>query len=123
MCVGGYFGGKPYLNGVDLNGDGDTRDIRDCIQRPRLPLEGNAEIASARRGGAGGFDGNEQKRCQYIVLHKRRLSWNRGGGARGARQLSTHPEVDRHTGEAERQSPEEWLPTDAEEREHRHRRQ
>lgn len=25
-CVGGYFGGSPYLNGVDLNGDGDTRD-------------------------------------------------------------------------------------------------
>ncbi len=25
-CVGGYFGGSPYLNGVDLNGDGDTLD-------------------------------------------------------------------------------------------------
>jgi iron complex outermembrane receptor protein len=25
-CVGGYFGGSPYLNGVDLNGDGDKRD-------------------------------------------------------------------------------------------------
>lgn len=25
-CVGGYFGGSPYLNGVDLNGDGDVRD-------------------------------------------------------------------------------------------------
>ena len=25
-CVGGYFGGSPYLNGVDLNGDGDLLD-------------------------------------------------------------------------------------------------
>ena len=25
-CVGGYFGGSPFLNGVDLNGDGDLRD-------------------------------------------------------------------------------------------------
>ena len=26
VCVGGFFGGSPYLNGVDLNGDGDTLD-------------------------------------------------------------------------------------------------
>ncbi|MEO5774737.1 MAG: TonB-dependent receptor [Sphingomicrobium sp.] len=26
VCVGGYFGGSPYLNGVDLNGDGDKLD-------------------------------------------------------------------------------------------------
>jgi iron complex outermembrane recepter protein len=25
-CVGGYFGGSPYLNGVDVNGDGDVLD-------------------------------------------------------------------------------------------------
>jgi len=26
VCVGGFFGGAPYANGVDLNGDGDTLD-------------------------------------------------------------------------------------------------
>lgn len=25
-CIGGYFGGSPYLDGVDLNGDGDVLD-------------------------------------------------------------------------------------------------
>jgi len=25
-CIGGFFGGAPYFNGVDLNGDGDTLD-------------------------------------------------------------------------------------------------
>ena len=26
-CIGGFFGGAPYFNGVDLNGDGDPLDV------------------------------------------------------------------------------------------------
>jgi hypothetical protein len=39
--------------------DRDAGDIRDRIERTGLPVEGNAEIAGTRRGGAGGFDCND----------------------------------------------------------------
>ena len=47
-CVGGYFGGKPYLNGVDLNGDGDTRDIVNVLAPSQTRTRRYAVVAGLR---------------------------------------------------------------------------
>jgi len=47
-CVGGYFGGKPYFNGVDLNGDGDFRDTVNVLAPSQTRTRRYALVAGIR---------------------------------------------------------------------------
>ncbi|MCL6697258.1 TonB-dependent receptor [Sphingomonas sp. NSE70-1] len=47
-CVGGYFGGSPYLNGVDLNGDGDVLDQVTVLAPSQTRTRRYAVIAGLR---------------------------------------------------------------------------
>ncbi|MBA3668258.1 MAG: TonB-dependent receptor [Sphingomonas sp.] len=47
-CVGGFFGGAPYFNGVDLNGDGDTRDQITLLTPSQTRTRRYAVIAGLR---------------------------------------------------------------------------
>lgn len=47
-CIGGFFGGAPYFNGVDLNGDGDTRDVVTLLTPSQTRTRRYAVIAGLR---------------------------------------------------------------------------
>jgi iron complex outermembrane receptor protein len=62
-CVGGFFGGSPYFNGVDLNGDGDTRDTVTTLSPSQTRTRRYALIAGLR------YDINDQHTVRATFTH------------------------------------------------------
>ena len=62
-CVGGFFGGAPYFNGVDLNGDGDTRDQVTLLTPSQTRTRRYAVIAGLR------YDINDQHTVRATFTH------------------------------------------------------
>ena len=63
VCVGGYFGGSPYFNGVDLNGDGDVRDTVTVLTPSQTRTRRYAVIAGLR------YDINDQHTVRATFTH------------------------------------------------------
>ncbi len=63
VCVGGYFGGAPYFNGVDLNGDGDTLDSVTLLTPSQTRTRRYAVIAGLR------YDINDQHTVRATFTH------------------------------------------------------
>ena len=62
-CIGGFFGGAPYFNGVDLNGDGDTRDQVTLLTPSQTRTRRYAVIAGLR------YDINDQHTVRATFTH------------------------------------------------------
>jgi iron complex outermembrane receptor protein len=64
-CIGGYFTGSPFLNGVDLNGDGDIRDQVTALAPSQTRTRRYAVIAGVR------YDINESHSVRATFTHDR----------------------------------------------------
>ena len=62
-CVGGFFGGSPYFNGVDLNGDGDRIDQVTALSPSQTRTRRYALIAGLR------YDINDQHTVRGTFTH------------------------------------------------------
>ena len=82
-CVGGFFGGAPYFNGVDLNGDGDTRDLVTLLTPSQTRTRRYAAVAGLR------YDINDAHTVRVSYTHD--YSNHRQTGEVGALKRNGEP--------------------------------